>query len=423
MKNRPTLLAALIFLFLLWPSSGPLPAVERSTAGPKEGLVKTEMVLHFNDFLGGGIYFQATLNGAGPFLMLIDTGSGASFIKRNYASTLGMTGGRLRVKMDGLNLGTQKFSLYDGFHSEEDFEYLGLPGDRIWGLAGNDFFRGCSLGLNFRDREIWLAPARAPDEGLPHPDGTRDPVIIPIRRPKGYPILDLSFGEPGENGVAACRGPCIFDTGCSDSVILEEVWKRGSHRNEHVLPAFSHDVNNTLLRGYFQRVDALWAGDFRKTDTPVHVIESWDYLRERMSKDLEIAEKVAGILGIESVLEYHTVVDFENDRILLYAYEDCDHLGENRFSGFGFVLEPGSALVVGALVPGSEAQKAGIKKGDVLLTIARAVGEKSEVDISLDGIVLAEPGTHCMFIFERDGEEIQVELDAEDLLPPLEETE
>lgn len=189
----------------------------------------------------------------------------------------------LRARMGAMRLGTRKFHLHDGYCAESEVEYLGLPEDRIWGAAGTDFFKGCSLGLNFRDREIWLAPARDPGEGVPH-------------------------------------------------------------QNSRIFPTFSEDVNDTLLHGYYQRADALRTAGFKKKDTPVHVIETWDYLQKSISRDLGLAEDLVGIVGLETVLDFHTVIDFENDRILLFAYIDRGHLPQNRFNGFGFVLGPGSPL-------------------------------------------------------------------------------
>ena len=327
-----------------------------------------------------------------------------------------MMGGRLRARVGAMKLGTRRFNPYDGYFAESEVKQLGLPEDRIWGAVGTNFFEGCSLGLNFRDKEIWLAPARDPGEGVPHPEGTRDPVIVPLERPKGYLLLDVAFGEPTDDGTTACSGPC------NSSVVLEEVWKTVPHRNSRIFPTFSMDVNDTLLHGYYQRADALWTTGFKKRDTPVHVIEKWDYLQESMTRNLELVEKLVGIVGLETVLDHHTVIDFENNRILLFAYDDCGHLPRNRYNGFGFVLGPGSPFVVQALVPESFAEMADIKIGDILCSVAKMVDDESTVEISLEGIVQAESGTRCHFVFERDGKEIELDLIAEDLLPPLNET-
>ncbi len=64
MKNRLALNLIILAVVFFWQVKGPVLAQDESRADSERDLVKTEMVLSHGEYLGHGVYFYVTLNGA-----------------------------------------------------------------------------------------------------------------------------------------------------------------------------------------------------------------------------------------------------------------------------------------------------------------------------------------------------------------------
>ena len=120
----------------------------------------------------GGILVPVTLNGTGPFQMLLDTGANHSSISEELAGTLNATPvaravvstpagdrERLVVQIDRFGVGPIAVA---GTATAVPAEELLLAGD-IAGVLGQDVLAGLRYTIDYDDRRIIWDDRRAPD--------------------------------------------------------------------------------------------------------------------------------------------------------------------------------------------------------------------------------------------------------------------
>ncbi|HTY20067.1 MAG TPA: PDZ domain-containing protein, partial [Geobacteraceae bacterium] len=99
------------------------------------------------------------------------------------------------------------------------------------------------------------------------------------------------------------------------------------------------------------------------------------------------------------------------------AYIDYEDLPKSGFR-LGVMIEPagkGRGLIVRDIVPGSYAERAGIKKNDLLLTLD-GISLEDNLDL-IYSLKQKRPGDHLNLKVEREGKPMIVEF----LIPPTEE--
>src|SRR5688572_12461609 len=73
-----------------------------STAGSNSGLKNRPVAeIRFDSVRGGMVFFPATVNSAGPFQFLLDTGGGGAHLDREIADRLGMQLERAMASVTG----------------------------------------------------------------------------------------------------------------------------------------------------------------------------------------------------------------------------------------------------------------------------------------------------------------------------------
>jgi hypothetical protein len=363
-----------------------------------------------------GVFLQVTLDGKGPFLLRYDTGSPTTYVDKAHAEAAGLQAGTHEVKLATVTVASSaKVTLIDWL--EANTTYPGLPGP-ILGLAGNDLFAGMAVGLNYRDKEIWI-------DHTP----TKDPATTATRAPKnvgarvsadfrlvaqGYVAVSCSF-----NGGAPDQ-QCLFDTGAVNAFAFEKHWMTFSHPDDlHRVPLISHDNQGNVLEGYFQRASTVRMGELSVRGDVVSVMPKFDLVT---SVGQSAGLNLVGMVGMTTTLGHYTVIDYANQRLHFFPYEPSPlPFFTSPFIGFGFVVGsgPNGALVVAAVVPLSDAASKNVQVGDKLVRVDGVPLATATLQYTIASLIAGPPGQHRMFEFDRAGVATSVDLASADMLPPL----
>ncbi len=354
-----------------------------------------------------GILVEVSFAGAPPVLMRYDTGSPTTYLDVEFAHGVGIAdSGMVEAKIGDTTFPSRNVMLLDWF--EADFVYTGLSGP-IEGLIGNDFFHEFAVGVEHRGQLLWLTESPAETDLLDHPSDTGPPIIVPFTEPSGYLLLGCRFG-------AGSAGECLFDFGAVFGLTFERIWSTVPHPDPHQVPVFTIDNQGHDLRGYFQRGD-LEAGDLRVSGRAIEVLSEFPLLDQ---VGAAIGHELSGLVGLDSTLGSFTVVDYVNRRLLFFPYDEPPER-PNPFEGFGFVLGSTSdgGLLVRAVVPFSDAETKGVLEGDVIRAIDGAPLGTVPLTFTGASILEGSSGDVKTFRLQRGGVDVEVEVMAEDLLPPL----
>jgi predicted aspartyl protease len=143
----------------------------------------------------GAVVVAATIDGAGPFAFLVDTGSSRSAVTRETAVSLGLpaiaftsvvtAAGAERcpvVRLNNLALGGTRVDAL--LAPVVPSARLMVGGRRVDGIVGQDFLSGFNYTLDYRARRlVWNA--------APEPDGVR----LTLHRSEGRFLVELPQGN------------------------------------------------------------------------------------------------------------------------------------------------------------------------------------------------------------------------------------
>lgn len=356
-----------------------------------------------------GLLVFVRFGGAQPALMRYDTGSPSTYLDRDFAVREGINDGPTDALIGAATFTARPLTLIDWY--EADFTYPGIPAP-IAGLIGNDFFDGFAVGVDHRDQLLWITESPLETDALDRPEGTRSPpAIVPFTIEQGYLLVRCGFDTNDDHD-------CLFDFGALESFAFERVWTPLDHPDLHQVPLFTVDNQGHPLRGYFQRANVVHAGELSVPGDYVSVFREFALLDQ---VGAAIGHTLGGLVGLQTTVGHYSVVDYANHRLAFYPYDPIfEH--ESPFVGFGFVVgtsTEAASLAVRAVVPLSEAEFAGVQDGDLLREIDGMPAGSVQLTYTIASIIKGTPGERRNFRFQRGAMLIEVDLGAEDLLPPI----
>jgi hypothetical protein len=351
------------------------------------------------------VYIRVTLDGIGPVLLLLDTGATAVYIDTGEAAKLGLTPGDRDVSIEGLDLGTRNIQL-----ANTVFGGLTLPGlpEPIRGYAGNDLFDGFSIGLNYRDKELWVAAGGPTDPAAPLPTGVESKAVeVPFQLVQGYLSIPCAFG-PG-----AADQTCLFDTGAMSSLSFDAYWQTVPHPSPAVIQEQESDSQGNVFHSYYQRDQVTKVGSLAIANDPVSVAVDFNLLAG-LSQDLGL--DLVGLVGALSFKSMYTTIDYPNSRLLFRRFHDTSWLPPSPFIGYEFVLD-GANYNVLFVASGSSAEAAGIQVGDQLVSMNGVSVAQSPPALSLPQAIPGALGDSATFVLTRGGQTYTAEVSVGDALP------
>jgi len=367
------------------PTSAPRPF---SLAGDVDS-----MVFPF-ELDGPHIYLPVSLNGLGPYRFLLDSGAGMSIVAKHLADNIGLKdAGNLPaagigglevgnfVRIDSMAVGGA--TLYDLTSGAIDFAPLttGLA-TTIDGVVGYELFSRLIVDIDYDAQIIRLYN---PEANI-YPGGA-DTIVCEIE--SNHPIVE---GIANDSIVGRFR----IDTGSNNYLDLNAPFVK-----KHALLATAgKSFGSVPLRGVGgeTRTTAALLPSFRLGKSRMENLLTGFFEAE---SGILAAEHVDGNIGGGLLSRFRVGFDYPNRKIYLTGQGDNDP--GQAFLNSGLLLQKSNGLFkVYRILPGTPAEKSGLKIGDVLMKISgQEVGNLSlkEVYELLDG----EDGTKINFVIQRDG--------------------
>lgn len=357
-------------------------------------------------------FVPESINGAGPVTSILDTGSTRGSIDsqmaksfRLHAKSVEKETGAGAASVDTAQLDPTCQSLGGGSLTAPmgAFDLTGISqveGRAVQGLLGGDFFSHFVIRLDYDQKNVTVYAANYEYRG--------NGVIVPLTFDDGHAFTTATLRT--RDGKVA-TGKFLIDTGARGALSLN-----GPFAAAHGLPLRTEpQIQATTgvgvggeTRGLVFRMDAFDLGGIHMHDVLANVsTDKGGFFTD---------PNVAGIIGADILSRFRVWIDYPHSRLILERTATSTEQFDFDASGM-FLLGKGphfNRITVFRVVPGSPAELAGIRAGDILLSIA----DKSTDVIGLDNVrkLLRVPGRVDRATFTRHGSSNSVMLHTRDLL-------
>jgi len=402
------LLWAGIFLLLL-----PVPPL-KADKPPQQSQAFEIPFEYKNHFILIRVTFQKLL----PLTFIFDTGAETTLLTSvELAGMLGLTYER-EIQIVGADLGTELSAfLVRNVHlgigdlalpyqsilvlEEDVFHFNEYTGNQVHGILGASAFRQFIVEIDYENRVIRLFP----------PTGFRPPknserLPLEIHRSKPYLVTQVRPASGEEVSVKL-----LIDSGASLAMVLHPETNPGLVIPEKVVPGNIGMGLGGKLEGVLGMLPSLTLGPYSLREIPVHFQE----IRTRI--DSTFLNERNGILG-NTILERYTVT-FDYFRGSLF-------LQPNRLFNKAFPIDKSGMLVIAsgpdlktflvhAVLEGSPAQEAGIRPGDIILSINYSSFRFFDLD-SIYRLLSRPEGKLIRIKINRKGEKFKTEFRLRNLI-------
>ena len=331
-----------------------------------QGAKKIEIPFEYENNL---IVVNVVFNGIFPLRFVFDTGAEHTVLTRkeitdllliNYQRKFTLYGADLSTKLTAyiaagisMELGKLKLDNKTILVLDEDyFNYDEFNGVDVHGIIGADIFRRFVVQINYNRRTITLFPFNK--FKLPHKSFEEFPVEIH----RGKPYVWAPISSPSDSIINA---KLLMDTGSGIPLILYPKTLETISIPENVIPAKLGLGLGGYLEGVIGRVKAVEVGklEFR------NIVTSFQNLAP--GTDSIYINFRNGIIGNQSLKHFHIIIDYVNYRLYLRPV-NRRRPPKFKYDRSGLFLVAGGRNInqfkVASVVPGSPADKAGLKEGD-----------------------------------------------------------
>lgn len=340
---------------LALPMSLGLPGAgtQRAAAAPRGGSAPLQL-LRTGD-IGGLPWMELQLEGMAT-RWLVDSGASAALIAPALAERLKLPAlSPLRVAMAGgvQTLPRYKLPALPGADVDADMpaialdlqQLLGEAGGRFDGALGAPWLRTRITRFDFAAGQLrWADAATASPPGA---------AVLPLRWDQGLPVVSLALGARAAEGF-------VFDTGNAGALVLFARRAEGLLREARDLPQTTVRELGGSVQARFARIERLVAPGWVAQQVPAALESSGSGRGQHF-------DRLAGSLGSALFEPGAVTLDGPGDRLIV----ELPGLPEPPplAGGFGFRLEGGSWLRIGAVIDGSPAAAAGMQVGSAVQAI------------------------------------------------------
>jgi hypothetical protein len=351
------------------------------------------------------IYLQVSIDGGGPFWLVLDTGSPGMILDTRVGEALGITTG------EGFHVGGAGENPFTLARADSTFD-VELPGLRMLGqqahvgnidaivgpfegrridgvLGGYNIFSGYIVEidyyrqqLNIRDRQVYEYPG----------DGT----VVPIEIDEGHCVIAataiLADGD-------TLTGEFMLDTGLRGTLVFNTPYVNEQNLLDRIEPTLYTTTGGGVGGQVKTHIGRL--GNFVFGGVSFGGI--YASLSQIESGALGNPDR-AGIIGAAVLQHFRVIFDYAGERLILFESEYEPGRLDFDKSGTFLVADVGdrSIYCVIDVIPGSPAVKAGLAVGDII----RTIDGKPANEISLEQarrFFRRESGTTYSIEYERDG--------------------
>lgn len=327
-----------------------------------------------------GVFTIPVTVGATSATMVIDTGSPITFLDPATFSAVGgeYTRQHATLELAGVGLVDAPVVMADPFAVSPDF------GGTLGGMTLCQFVNT----WDFRARTFTLGgvPSTVETDGtaIVRPVSVRGGAVIQFPDGSGLQVPPTRLLVDATVEGMAVR--LLVDSGASTVALRDDLYAQlvSDGRATITVTASEQGGATTERVARARVVEALGA----RRDAPVVV--SFPAAR-LLDLSREIGTGVDGLLGIDFFEAHMLTIDYPAGRITLRPYRDTSHV-RDRFRRVGiFPRREGSRVLVGSLLPGSDAERQGVRVGATLGEIDHQTTTGLSIP-EIDDLLLGAPG-------------------------------
>lgn len=380
-------------------------------------IVKSTLPVNLKFELSGHLYIPIQLNDSKKYWIIIDTGAFNSTIDAKVAKEAGLdkvegsehaivtlygafpaySAKAKTVKIGNAEMKDMTFSVSpigDNFLRET------VNGEKVIGLLGRNVLAAFQMTIDFPNRQLTL---EAPD--APAPQG----AVIPFELYGSHIVVT---GRAGDKKDARL----VVDTGAPDNLLP---------------PAFEMDatLGHTMNLGeWYKRIGEQLPKDetgFNTKDMLIHRIHFMRIGEVKFEpvffqqKKPDFAQRgtiyesniTQGLLGVTMMRNYKITFNYYREQMIWQSISEQER--ENYNAGYGLVWKQDARtkkIVIDWVMPLSDADLAGVKKGDIIVTLDGSDPAKmSEVQL-VNRLLNTKPGRSLKLIVERAGKRLNFDL-------------
>lgn len=346
----------------------------------------------FTQLYGGIIIVRATINELKDSLnFILDTGSGGISLDSSTVGEIkiptvpsgrtirGIAGVRQvdfaynhRLNLPGLSIDSLDFHI-------NNYDMLsGVYGMKIDGIIGYSFFKRYVVTIDFDKKMLGV-----------YPPG-------PFQYPKGGHILKpaitalpMQYAELTENSMFASR--FYLDTGAGLCLLLSKQFVTDStvfpqEKKFYTSVAEGIGGKKTMLISTLNRFKM---GPYRFRHMPVYVFDD-DY-------NVTSYPFLSGLIGNDLLRRFNMTINYSRSEFHLLPNNSYREEFDYAYTGFNLFQEGKDVFVIDVM-PGSPADKAGLKDGDLII----GIGNKFGGELQDYKNILQQPGNRLKMVVSRE---------------------
>ena len=285
---------------------------------------------------------------------------------------------------------------------EDDyFQFDEFTGSHIQGILGADFFKRFVVKINYRSKTISLYNPKF------------------FKPPKDYKEMkvDILKNKPYVDAAVMIQDTTIsklrllLDTGASLPLLLHTFTHKGLQIPEHYIKGNIGMGLGGFIDGYMGRLESMKVGPYAFNNL---ITNYQEYTPDR---DTSFLNGRNGLIGNQLLSRFGIIIDYGREKLYLNANKNFYKKIKYDRSGI-LLLATGlrfTTFVIHEIIPGSPADQAGIKKGDII----KRINGFPSATLSLRGInrrFRKKEGKKMNLIIKRDGVKIKKSFVLRDLL-------
>ncbi|MCU0387290.1 MAG: aspartyl protease family protein [Chitinophagaceae bacterium] len=391
--NRGTIIKTACLIFLYWIALTGFcqygtPPPPKKTKGP---VPITEF--GFSQLYGGIIIVHATIDNLKDSLnFILDTGSGGISLDSSTVEEFnipavpssrtirGIAGVRKvdfaynhTLNLPGLSVDSLDFHI-------NNYEMLtGVYGMKIDGIIGYSFLKRYIIAIDFDRHTISVFP-QGP---FKYPQGGH------ILRP-AITALPMQYAEITENETFRSR--YFLDTGAGLCLLLSQQFTGDSavfSKQKRFYTSVAEGIGGkkTMLVTTLKKFKL---GPYKFRKMPVYVFDD-EY-------NVTTYPFLAGLIGNDLLRRFNMTINYAKSEFHLVPNNSFREAFDYAYTGFNMFQE-GMEVIIMDVMQGSPAEKAGLKDGDVIISI----GNKFAGDLQTYKNILQQPGNKVKMVISRNG--------------------